>query len=397
MNAMLIDLHVRTNADDLSTTIDGLTEKARAAGIDGVAVIGHDNAPKLPEERPEDLALFAGIEADSDVGRLLCYPRELDQWFCEGGWQDVEKTNGGGPEVYVGAQLVEAFASRGGVVIVAQPYDRDLDHPCAEDAFNKQSGLSGVVVTSSPRHTTSNERAANAARDAKLPGVGGSASTAGGNRFGTVATLFAKPLTDQSTLVDSLKAGRMWPVEIGPEYQGKHKHKEKDKKREEKQAQPEERRKGRKRRRGDDDNRGNRIDLHVARNKPIDNPFDGKQPDTDPIAKLYGMADRNNDPFDRHAHLSDDQLDRVNGNRNKGNDTNVMRPPDFREMRAERQHVNLLLQTIKQDDTADSIALRFAFKALSEASPETLAQVEAEHAKQRRKAATRNRRRRRRK
>ena len=392
MNATLIDMHVRQDGDAQDPIdIADWSGKAKEAGIDGIAVIGQDAPPQWTGER-NGVAVYAGVEVDTDVGRLLCYPRQVDEWFSEGGWQNVGKTGEEGEQVYVGAELVSAFSERGGVIVVAQPYDRDLNHPCTEDAFSKQAGLSAVVVTSSPRHTTSNERAAAAASAAKLPGVGGSASQPGADRFGTVATLFMKAPRDQRGLVDGLKAGRVWPVEIGPEPQSARKADGK-KKRDDNKSEA----RGKKKRRGRDDDRGNRLDLKLTSHKPVDNQYDRSQPDADPIAKLYGVDGRKANKLDRYAHLSDDELDRINGNRARGSDPNVMVSPDFRELRAERQHVNLLLRTIERNDHSDSIALRFAFKAISEATPEQLAEVEERHERDMRQSSQRRRRRRRRK
>ena len=398
MNATLIDLHVRPQGgDDDAVDVSAWSEKAKDAGIDGLVIVGHDAPPQWSGEA-DGISVYAGVEVDTDVGRLLCYPREIDEWFESGGWQQVEKTNGSGPEVYVGEQLVSAFASRGGAVVVAQPYDRDLDHPCGEDRFTGQKGLSAVVVTSSPRHTTSNERASAAANVAKLPGVGGSASQPGEDRFGAVATLFLRPPRDQRGLVEGLKSGRVWPIEIGPEVTSSKKTDNKKVKEERETESRDDNRSKRKRRtKGGDDDRGNRLDLTLTAHKPQDNPFDRNQPDLDPIAKLYGIDGRKANRLDRYAHMSDDELDRINGNRERGADTNVMVSPDFRELRAERQHVNLLLRTIERNDRDDSIALRFAFKALDEATPEQMAEVEERHERSVRQSAQRRRRRRRRK
>ncbi len=300
--------------------------------------------------------------------------------------------------MYVGARIVEVFAERGGAVVVAQPYDRDLGYPCTEEAFGDQKGFSAVVVTSSPRHTTSNERAAAAASAAKLPGVGGSASQPGGGRFGAVATLFLRAPRDQQGLVQGLKAGRMWPVEISAEQVSSRKSDGKKGRDVRKSDGKDGQARGRRKRRGKgDDDRGNRLNLALAAHKPVDNRFDRLQPDADPIARFYGVDGQKADRFERLSHLSDQDIDRINGNRSNGPDTNIMPSPDFRTMRAERQHVNLLMRTIEQDDHADSIALRFAFKALDEASPEVLAEVEERHQRDQRQTSQKRRRRRRRK
>lgn len=390
VNPTLIDLHVRTD-ETTSLDVDTYADAAMEAGIDGIAVIGLNAAPKIVNSG-EKLAVFAGVEVDTDVGRLLCYPKELDEWFATAGWQDVAKTNGGGPEVYLGSELVEAFSSRGGAVVAAQPYDRDLSHPCGEDAFVGAKGLTAVIVASSPRHTASNERAAAAALTAKLPCVAGSASSSQTDRFGTVATMFARPPADQAEFVEGLRAGRVWPVEIGG---AREVRKTTEEPRKEQEAPPVAARRAPKKRRVDNDNRGNRLDLARLRSKPVEPQHNDRQPDFDPIARLYGLADRKSDRFEKWAGMSDDDLDRINGNRDRGPDPNVMSKPDFRVLRAERQHVNLLLQTIEESDEADSVALRFALHAIENADPDTLAEVEAQSRQAERNMPRRRRRRRR--
>lgn len=369
MNAALIDLHVRQA--DAPLELDPLRLAAQERGLDGVLIVGDGVAPTLPAGADDSLRVFAAVELDTDLGRLVCVPGEVDEWFTEAGWAELPKGDAG----FEGAALVAAFSERGGAVFVAQPYDRDLAHVCLGDAFVGQEGLAAVVVTSSPRHTTSNERAAAAAGTAKLPGVAGSASTPDGPRFGTVATLFPKAPLDQSGLVAGLKSGRFWPVEISgagrrkAAAKGRKGKEHKDGQQADKQAakltKAEKRaeKKARKRsRKGKDDNRGNQLDISRL-SRPVHNPYDNRQPDFDPIARLYGLHDRRDQ---RLTGRSDDELDRINGNRARGPDGNVMRAPDFRELRAERQHVNLLLQTIdtERQQDQDSIALRFAVASL---------------------------------
>ena len=363
MNAALIDLHVRANQEGPLDATNLLTAAA-ARGLDGVLVVGDHVAPQLTEleEGAPAVQLYAAVEVDTELGRLVCVPATLDEWFNGNGWNELPKGEAG----FEGDAVVAAFNERGGTVFVAQPYDRDLKHNCAEDAFIGHEGLSAVVVTSSPRHTTSNERAAAAAIAAKLPGAGGSASAPEGARFGSVATLFPKAPLNQGGLITGLKSGRFWPVEITNSGRAKQseakarKVKERATQETAKSARSE--KKGKRGRKNKDDNRGNQLDL-VRVTRPVNNPFDNRQPDLDPIARMYGLHDRRDQ---RNVGRTDDELDRANGNRARGPDGNIMRAPDFRELRAERQHVNLLLQAIdtQRQRDRDSIALRFAVSSL---------------------------------
>lgn len=399
MNPALIDLHVRL-ADGRSTAPADLAAAALEAGLDGLLVVGRDLAPPIACGEADGVALFCGVEIDSDVGRLVCVPAVDDDWFRNAGWRALHDGESG----YASAAIVSAFAERGGAVLVAQPFDRDLDHPACEEAFTATPGFAGVIVTSSPRHSTSNDRALVAARGAGLPGVGGSASGPGDERFGGVATVFAEPPVDQATLAAALRSGRLWPAEIvalppaledgddegddegeapvaaangnvatttsvrkaerATARSGNRKEgAEPAAPRKADKPEKAERANTRQRKTEREDNRGNRLDPALLR-KPAANAFDERQPEMDPIARLYGHGDRR--PEGRLSHLSDAELDRINGNRARGPDPNVMVSFDFREMRAERAHVNLLLEVIagQTNDERDSLALRFAMNAL---------------------------------
>jgi hypothetical protein len=300
-----------------------------------------------------------------------------DSWFSddEDGWRSVDTVGENGALVFDADARVRQVNERGGIVLVAQPFDTDLAHPTAEDAFAQHRGLGGVVVTSDPSHEASNTRASEAAVSARLACVAGSASAADEPRFGSVATVFALPPTSQQALVDCIRAGRVWAAEIAPPPDPNAASKGDDDaeasarddqdeqggqdrgQRESKQS-----RRGRKNKRDPGerpgDNRGNRLDSRKLRGRAA-TPWDDKQPEIDPIAKLYGLHDKK---ADRFATMSDDELDRINGNRSRGSDPNRMREPDFSDLRAEREHVSLLLRTIddQADRQAQSISLRFA-------------------------------------
>ena len=373
----LIDLHVRpTLAEGASLDLLAMAKVAREQGLNGMVVFGLDapldlaTAAAATEET--GVSIYTGVELDTDVGRILCLPAEIDGWFRAGSWQEL--ANGAGPGVYPCAAIVEAFAGRGGAVVVAQPFDRDLAHPCAEAAFAATAGLTAVIVASDPRHAVSNERAVTAARAAKLSCVAGSAAAPGAPQFGKVATFFATPPATQAQLVQGLRRGRVWPVEIGYKAATSARASERtrastagDADGSEKKAREPVKRTSRRRRGADEDNRGNRLDLKRL-DRPIRSQYDARQPDFDPIARLYGIDIRRANPLVHLNHMSDDELDRINGNRNRGADPNVMSRPDFGELRAERHHISLLLKTIDphRHDVQDSIAMRFALEGVSD-------------------------------
>lgn len=376
MNPALIDAHTRLAKPGDKKAIKRIAERGVEEGLDGAIVFAHQALPTLPKKAPKSFALFVGLELDSDIGRLLVLPRDPeDSWFGDSdeGWRSVDTVGDNGALVFDADAMVRQVNERGGIVLVAQPFDTDLSHPTAEDAFAQHRGLGGVVVASDPKHESSNTRASEAAVSARLACVAGSASAADEPRFGSVATVFALPPTSQQALVDCIRAGRVWAAEIAPPPDPKAERKAERKadaspdegeahngaQRDSKQRDG---KRGRKSKRDPGerpgDNRGNRLDSRKLRGRAA-TPWDDKQPEIDPIAKLYGLHDRK---ADRFATMSDEELDRINGNRARGSDPNRMREPDFTDLRAEREHVSLLLRTIddQADRQAQSISLRFA-------------------------------------
>jgi hypothetical protein len=381
----LIDLHVRplrTESGDLDTL--HIAERARDRGLDGIAVIGRDEvvATDAAAATATGVEVFVGVELATDRGLLLCYPRAADDWFRGAGWRSAAQTDG----VYVADAVVKAFADRGGAVIAV---------PAAD--VQPAAGVHGLLVAES----TLDEQAVDAAWGARLTCVGGSGTGVDGEHFGSVATVFASPPTGQETLVDGLRSGRAWPVEIGtPELaeltrasqaarpaaapargsnepgRGSNEptrgyHEAVDLRtqpratgrdtapavrepptgtvqRPRPRLDPQER---------PGDNRGNRLNRDEVR-RIADIALEDGQPTFDPVAVMYGLDARK---VHRFAHKTDDELDRVNGNRARGPETNVMLMPSFDELRQERQRINLLFaRTEEESQLEDSISLRFA-------------------------------------
>lgn len=368
----LIDLHVRplrTDAGDLDAL--HIAEQARDRGLDGVAVLALDEPLSTLDDAAAatGVQLFVGVELPTERGLLLCYPRAADDWFRGAGWRTLAKTDG----AYASDAVVKAFSERGGAVVAMPAADVE---PAA--------GVHGLLVAES----TLDEQAVAVAQTARLACVGGSGAVVDGEHFGSVATVFASPPTGQEALVDGLRSGRAWPVEIGtPELAeltraaqaprpaqaparsysetvdlrtpqraggrdlpatGREGPSGPAQQRPRPKLDPQER---------PGDNRGNRLNRDEVR-RIADVVLDDTQPTFDPVAVMYGLDARK---VHRFAHKTDDELDRLNGNRARGADTNVMLMPSFDELRQERQRINLLFARTEEDSQLeDSISLRFA-------------------------------------
>lgn len=391
----LIDLHVRPVRNEAGQhDAELLAVQARDHGLDGLAVIGHDEPVSLGDtaelSRATGVMLFSGVELATDAGRLVCFPRALDDWYAQGGWKSLPRA--GSSTAYAADAVVKAFADRGGAVVsIAGVFDGE--------APERPAGLAALDVTSDGGRAADGEdgeedpagslqdRALAEALSARLACVAGSRATPGEARFGAVATVFASPPASQESLVDGLRSGRVWPVEIGAPWADAALQPRRaptpnapapaastqqsapattaelprDNDRSQRQAHGPLHRKGGRywdplERPGDA--RGNRLNRDALRRRMMPVSDEGSQPAFDPVAAMYGLDGRK---FLRHVGKSDIELDRINGNRAKGPDTNIMVLPAFDELRQERQSVNLLYcQTEEEDDEEDSISLAYA-------------------------------------
>lgn len=418
----LIDLHVRPLLDEEGRQdIELLAVQARDHGLDGIVIVGRDVAVDLGDTvaltEATGVRLFSGVQIESDIGPLLCLPRQVDAWFRDATWRGVAHDDSEGRVVYRAQELVQAFTERGGTVVVPARAPDDGDAAVARGGAAQPAGLSAVVVTGTLSQTAIDDRAVQSAQDARLACVGASASRPGEERFGAVATLFAAPPTSQENLVEGLRSGRVWPVEIGAAVQqrvvapqpqprkaeralpvdgaegapegveGRGDDAAARQARAERVREPKAPRPEKVRAKVDPferpgDNRGNRLNREEVR-RLVTMPvlMDDIQPTIDPVAVMYGLENRR---VLRNSNKSDAEIDRINGNRARGPDPNVMVIPQFDELRAERQHVSLLFCQPDEDRSVeDSIALRFALAHYKHA-PAQLAAVPSARENQRR-------------
>lgn len=407
MTPVLIDLHVRPVLNEAGQQdAELLAVQARDHGLDGLAVIAQDE-PVAPNDTAEvsratGVLLFAGVELATDAGRLVCFPRALDDWYNAAGWQSLPRAGTSG--AYLAEAVVQAFAERGGAVVaIASAFEGDapgrpaglaaIDVTAMEQAGNTLQRADNDDEPDDENHPSGlNDGALQAAYAGRLACVAGSRSTPGEPRFGAVATVFAAPPTSQESLVEGLRSGRVWPVEIGAPWADAALHPRRAAVRSAQPAvaaqvaqspvqdhqspvgpspqhgertprpsqAPAQRKNGRywdpQERPGDA--RGNRLNREALRRRIAPVTDESPQPPFDPVAAMYGLDGRK---FLRFSGKSDLELDRINGNRSKGSDPNVMVLPAFDELRQERQHINLLFcQTDEEDDEEDSISLTWA-------------------------------------
>jgi len=208
---MLIDLHAYSSRSGGQPLAD-LIKRARALGLDGVLVADRgysaDTARALQAGQPEDVRVFVGVEVETRSGDVLLIVPEIDPFFTREEWRQLGVLER--PSLEDVTQLAER---EGGVVLLTQPYDRARPASPGDRMFVLE-GLSGVELANDATEPGSAQTAHEAIAAGTLPSFAGSAVRGRPRQESVWATLFAKPVTTQTELVDAIRSGEFWAVEI---------------------------------------------------------------------------------------------------------------------------------------------------------------------------------------
>lgn len=153
------DLQVHTDASPCSgASPEAVVEAGVAAGLDGIAVTNHDTVAGVAAAReaaPDRFAVVSGVEVTTTDGHLLAL--------------GVEEA----PPRADPLAVVEDVRDRGGVAVLAHPFDRLREHYADLEAL--ASAVDAVeVVNSRCLRRAYNDRARAFAGRAGLPVTGGS-------------------------------------------------------------------------------------------------------------------------------------------------------------------------------------------------------------------------------
>ena len=211
---MIVDLHVHTNLSaDSNVTPEKYLEFATAGGhgLDAICFTEHRLFPTDPEtdrtyaELAErfQIAIFKGIEADTDFGHLLMFGvnKEVIRRF------DLTS------RMLNSDQLIEVLHREGGVAIPSHPF-RDSGFGARLDELLSRHGsaLAAVEVLNGQNSADQNQRAQDAALKLGLTAVGGSdAHFASPKWFMTVATELEREVKTVEELCTELRASRARP------------------------------------------------------------------------------------------------------------------------------------------------------------------------------------------
>ena len=197
-----------------------LFERAADMGLDAVCITerdfpeGHAEAMEAAKAAGDKVKVFFGVEIVTEKGHLLLYPPEVDQYFLDAGWE--EAIDPGGDEYLDPARVIAEVGKRGYAVVASVPPEAETGGPIG-DSIYRTKGLAAVEVRSARRAPMLNGRAEAAAKNARLPGLGGSGVLDDPQVLGRVATLFPENVADQKAFCEAIRAGNFWLVDIGPE------------------------------------------------------------------------------------------------------------------------------------------------------------------------------------
>jgi predicted metal-dependent phosphoesterase TrpH len=218
---MIADLHVHTRLSaDSNVAPEQYLEFAKISGraLGAICFTEHRLLPSDAEvgrlyaelEQRFQIAIFRGIEADTDLGHLLLFgvTDELTRRF------DLAA------RMLKSDSLIEVIHHEGGVAIPAHPF-RDSGYGSRMDALLSRHGaaLGAVEVLNGQNSADENRRAEDAALKLGLTGVGGSdAHFATAKWFMTVATEFERDINTVEQMCAEIRAGRARPyVFVGPD------------------------------------------------------------------------------------------------------------------------------------------------------------------------------------
>jgi predicted metal-dependent phosphoesterase TrpH len=211
---MIVDLHVHTNLSaDSNVAPEKYLEFAASTGrgLGAICFTEHRLFPADPEidrvyaelGQRFGIAIFKGIEADTDLGHLLMFGvnKEVLRRF------DLTS------RMLRSEHLIEVLHHEGGVAIPAHPF-RDSGFGARLDSILSRHGaaLSTVEVLNGQNSPDQNERAVDAALKLGLTAVGGSdAHFATAKWFMTVATELERDVKTVEELCVELRGGRARP------------------------------------------------------------------------------------------------------------------------------------------------------------------------------------------
>jgi predicted metal-dependent phosphoesterase TrpH len=210
---MLIDLHAHTwpRSHDSVLNPEDLVERAKRAGLDAIVFTEHDtlwdDAAVREISEKHNFLVMAGVEISTDDGHILTF--------------GVDKYVFGMHRSDTLAKYVEAAD---GVMVAAHPYRRQmpwyvrneeeyeqaLERASRNPSYQFCDGLEEINGRGSEKENAFSKRLCDMMG---MPGTGGTDSHAIQD-IGKCATYFERDVRNARDLIDELKAGRFYAVDL---------------------------------------------------------------------------------------------------------------------------------------------------------------------------------------
>lgn len=210
---MLIDLHSHTwpRSHDSVLNPDDLVVRAKAAGLDAIVFTEHDTVwdyRSIEELRAKhDFLVLAGVEISTDDGHILAF--------------GIDKYVFG---MHRSRELASYTQGVDGALVAAHPYRRqmpwfsrnDEEYQAALDKASRNASyqyVQGLEELNGRGSDKENEFSQRLAEMMSLPGTAGTDSHAISD-VGKCATYFERTIHDERELIEELKAGRFYAVDL---------------------------------------------------------------------------------------------------------------------------------------------------------------------------------------
>ncbi len=204
---MLVDLHVMAPPAGSAQDWSRLLRACAEAGLDGACLVGEGTTPAPDDARAAvphpDFALFFGAEFAVGRGRLILIPARPGEF--------AQALAGQAISTFEAA--VELATATDAAMVAVHPYDRSAGTSYS-DAIFQLDGLHAVEVANATRSEVANRLALEAALRLHLAPVGGTGPATAPATVGRAATAFPRPPRDQESLVEALRRGEVFPVEM---------------------------------------------------------------------------------------------------------------------------------------------------------------------------------------
>lgn len=210
---MLIDLHSHTwpKSHDSVLNPDDLVVRAKNAGLDAICFTEHDTVwdqREIEEMRAKhDFLVLAGVEISTDDGHILAFG--IDRYVFG---------------MHRAPELAGYVEQGGGVMVAAHPYRRQMPwFTSSEDKYEAALEKAGrnpayeycdaLEALNGRGSDKENEFSRRLCERLEMPGTAGTDSHAIGD-IGKCATYFEREIEDERQLIEEIKAGRFYSVDL---------------------------------------------------------------------------------------------------------------------------------------------------------------------------------------